>query len=39
MRTDEKITLWSERIHEFQSMNIPGDSEPPFRRHSTAVPF
>lgn len=22
MRTDEKITLWSERIHEFQSMNI-----------------
>ena len=20
-------------------MSIPGDSEPPFRRHSTAVPF
>lgn len=22
MEKDEKITLWSERIHEFQSMNI-----------------
>lgn len=21
------------------TMSIPGDSEPPFRRHSTAVPF
>lgn len=26
------------KIHE-SAMSIPGDSEPPFRRHSTAVPF
>ena len=25
--------------YQFMELNIPGDSEPPFRRHSTAVPF
>ena len=27
------------RYYDKQGLSIPGDSEPPFRRHSTAVPF
>ena len=32
-----KVTEYE--VKEHIDMSIPGDSEPPFRRHSTAVPF
>ena len=38
--TDTEIKMGDyEKWFEMDVVSIPGDSEPPFRRHSTAVPF